>query len=65
MPIKEASIIIAISSPHREDAIKATEWCINNVKQSVPIWKKEVYCDHNKEWKENKECRWSSSNDIK
>ncbi|KAJ8928221.1 hypothetical protein NQ314_019285 [Rhamnusium bicolor] len=33
VPIKEASIIIAISSPHREDAIKATEWCIHNVKK--------------------------------
>ncbi|KAJ8962616.1 hypothetical protein NQ318_001009 [Aromia moschata] len=56
VPIKEASIIIAVSSPHREDAIKATEWCINNVKKSVPVWKKEVYSDSEPEWKENKEC---------
>ncbi|CAH0551808.1 unnamed protein product [Brassicogethes aeneus] len=55
VPVKDASIIIAISSPHRQDAIKATEWCINSVKESVPIWKKEVYADSKPEWKENKE----------
>lgn len=59
--MKEASIVIAISSPHREEAIKATEWCINNVKKSVPIWKKEVYADSRSQWKENKECAWSSN----
>lgn len=61
VPIKDASIIIAISSPHREEALKATEYCINNVKKTVPIWKKEVYADSEPQWKENKECRWSSN----
>lgn len=55
VPVKEASIIIAISSPHRADAIKATEFCIDSVKSSVPIWKKEVYKDNGSDWKENKE----------
>lgn len=60
--MKEASIVIAISSPHRADAIQATEWCINTVKEQVPIWKKEIYSDSQPEWKENKECAWSSKN---
>ncbi|XP_063919210.1 molybdopterin synthase catalytic subunit [Zophobas morio] len=55
VPVKEASIVIAISSPHRADAIQATEWCINTVKEKVPIWKKEIYSDSQPEWKENKE----------
>ncbi|XP_057655828.1 molybdopterin synthase catalytic subunit [Diorhabda carinulata] len=55
VPIKEASIIIGTSSPHRIDAIKATEFCINSVKESVPIWKKEYYKDDVPQWKENKE----------
>ncbi|XP_072379843.1 molybdopterin synthase catalytic subunit [Diabrotica undecimpunctata] len=55
VPVKEASIIIGISSPHRADAIKATEFCIDNVKKSVPIWKKEHYKDDTPQWKENKE----------
>ena len=59
VPVKEASIIIAISSPHRSDAMQAVEWCIDNVKKSVPIWKKEVYDGHSDTWKQNKECMWS------
>lgn len=55
VPIKEASVVIAVSSPHREDAIKATEFCINSLKRSVPIWKKEIYSDNQSTWKENKE----------
>lgn len=59
--MKEASVIIAVSSPHRLEAMKATEWCIDNLKKTVPIWKKEVYDGESPEWKENKECTWSSS----
>ncbi|KAF7280047.1 hypothetical protein GWI33_006477 [Rhynchophorus ferrugineus] len=55
VPIQEASVIIAISSPHRDQALKATEYCINSLKQSVPIWKKEVYLENDSTWKENKE----------
>lgn len=61
VPVKEASVVIAISSPHREEAIKATEFCINSLKKSVPIWKKEVYSDKESTWKENKECTWSTN----
>lgn len=61
VPIKEPSVIIAISSPHRDDALKATEYCINSLKKSVPIWKKEVYAENDSTWKENKECMWSSN----
>lgn len=61
VPIKDASVVIAISSPHREEALKASEFCINSVKKSVPIWKKEIYEDGEPQWKENKECRWSSN----
>jgi molybdopterin synthase catalytic subunit len=61
VPVQEASIVIAISSPHRTDAIQATEWCIDTVKKKVPIWKKEIYDDNKAQWKENKECGWSSN----
>lgn len=56
VPVKEASIVIAISSPHRACAIKAVEWCIDNVKKSVPIFKKEMYLNEGEsQWKENTE----------
>ncbi|XP_025833430.1 molybdopterin synthase catalytic subunit 2 [Agrilus planipennis] len=64
VPIKEASIVIGISSPHRTEALKATEFCIDNVKKSVPIWKKEIYAEQPPQWKENVECAWSSINII-
>lgn len=38
--IKKASIIIAISSPHRKDSLEAVNFCINEVKRTVPVWKK-------------------------
>lgn len=58
--MKEASIVIAVSSPHRLEAMQATQFCIDNVKANVPIWKKEVYANGAPEWKENKECMWST-----
>lgn len=39
----------------------ATQYCIDSVKKNVPIWKKETYSDNKNEWKENKECTWSSN----
>lgn len=58
--IKEASIIVAISSPHRLAAFEATQYAMDNIKAFVPIWKKEYYSeDVSPEWKENKECQWS------
>uniref|UniRef100_A0A0K8TTC0 Molybdopterin synthase catalytic subunit n=1 Tax=Tabanus bromius TaxID=304241 RepID=A0A0K8TTC0_TABBR len=58
VPVKEASVIIAISSPHRESSLQAVSHAIDELKKSVPIWKKELYDDNNAEWKENKECQW-------
>jgi molybdopterin synthase catalytic subunit len=37
--------VIACSSPHRADALDACRWIIDEVKASVPIWKKEIYAD--------------------
>ncbi|KAL1512533.1 hypothetical protein ABEB36_002114 [Hypothenemus hampei] len=58
--IKEVSVIIAVSAPHRAEALKATDFCINRLKQSVPIWKKETYADNAATWKENKELKIQS-----
>jgi molybdopterin synthase catalytic subunit len=43
--LKEASIIIALSSPHREEAFTSTKYIIDSIKKTVPIWKKEFYSD--------------------
>ena len=41
----EPTVVIACSSPHRGDALEACHWIIDEVKASVPIWKKEIYSD--------------------
>ncbi|MBI4574044.1 MAG: molybdopterin converting factor subunit 1 [candidate division NC10 bacterium] len=43
--IGEASIAIAVSSPHRREALEACAYAIERVKEIVPIWKKEVWTD--------------------
>ena len=41
--IGEASVIIAVSSAHRDAAFAASRFAIEEIKKTVPIWKKEVY----------------------
>ncbi|KAM9509833.1 molybdopterin synthase catalytic subunit isoform 2-T3 [Guaruba guarouba] len=41
VPVTEASVIIAVSSPHRAESLEAVMYCINTLKASVPIWKKD------------------------
>ncbi|XP_007890390.1 molybdopterin synthase catalytic subunit [Callorhinchus milii] len=59
VPITEASVIIAISSPHRNDSLDSVKYCIDTLKATVPIWKKEIYDNKEYTWKENKECFWA------
>lgn len=46
----EASIAIAVSSPHRDAAFEAGKWLIDTIKQDVPIWKQENWADGSSEW---------------
>ncbi len=41
--IGEASVAIAVSSGHRHAAFDACHYAINQLKETVPIWKKELY----------------------
>ena len=41
--IGEPSVVIAVSAPHRQDALAACKDAIDTLKQRVPLWKKEVY----------------------
>ncbi|XP_026864003.1 molybdopterin synthase catalytic subunit [Electrophorus electricus] len=61
VPITETSVIIAVSSPHRHDSLEAVKYCIDTLKATVPIWKKEIYESEEPCWKENKECKWAES----
>jgi molybdopterin synthase catalytic subunit len=41
--IGEASVVIAVSAPHRQDALAACKDAIDTLKEQVPLWKKEFY----------------------
>jgi molybdopterin synthase catalytic subunit/molybdopterin converting factor small subunit len=41
--IGETSVVIAVSAPHRSDALAACRDAIDELKERVPLWKKEVY----------------------
>ena len=45
LPVGEASVVISISSPHRDAAFDAARYAIERLKEIVPIWKKEHYDD--------------------
>jgi MoaE-MoaD fusion protein len=47
--IGEASVMIAVSAPHRQDALAACRDAIDTLKERVPLWKKEVY-EGGEEW---------------
>jgi molybdopterin synthase catalytic subunit/molybdopterin converting factor small subunit len=47
--IGETSVVIAVSAPHRQDALAACREAIDTLKKTVPLWKKEVY-EGGEEW---------------
>ncbi|MFQ5591039.1 MAG: molybdenum cofactor biosynthesis protein MoaE [Phycisphaerae bacterium] len=48
--IAEASVTIAVAGGHRAECFDACRWLIDQLKQDVPIWKKEVYEDGHTAW---------------
>ena len=43
--VGEPTVVIACSAAHRAEALEACRWLIDEVKATVPIWKKEIYTD--------------------
>ena len=54
VPVGEASVVILVSSVHRQPALRAVEYGIEELKARTAIWKREVYEDGSV-WKENME----------
>jgi len=49
LDVGEVSVAIAVSAPHRVEAFEAGRFCIDTLKRTVPIWKKEIW-DGGAEW---------------
>ncbi len=50
LQIGETSLLVAVSSPHRQEAFEACHWCVDHVKEVVPVWKKEHWVGGGGEW---------------
>jgi molybdopterin synthase catalytic subunit len=43
LALEECSVVVVVSTPHREEAFAAARWCIDTLKATVPIWKRETW----------------------
>jgi molybdopterin synthase catalytic subunit len=43
MGVGEASVVVGASAPHRAEAFDAARFCIDTLKATVPIWKRETW----------------------
>lgn len=50
LELGEASVAIAVASPHRDAAYQASRYIIEQLKRRVPIWKKEGYLEGESAW---------------
>jgi molybdopterin synthase catalytic subunit len=45
LEIGETSVLIVVSSAHRAQAYEASQWLIDTLKKTVPVWKRETFED--------------------
>jgi molybdopterin synthase catalytic subunit len=49
LKIGDIPVVIAVSTPHRQQGFEACQYAIDTLKLTVPIWKKEIFAD-GEEW---------------
>jgi molybdopterin synthase catalytic subunit len=49
LQLGDEAVVLAVSTPHRKESFEACQFIIDTLKQTVPIWKKEVY-EGGEEW---------------
>jgi len=50
----EISLFVFVSTVHRKEAFEAIEFLVNEIKEKVPIFGKELFTNGTHQWKENK-----------
>jgi molybdopterin synthase catalytic subunit len=53
VPLGEASIAVAAAAPHRAAALDACRYVIEQAKQRLPVWKREILADGSAAWRDN------------
>lgn len=51
--VGEISVVVAATAPHRAEAFDACRYVIETLKESAPIWKKELFSDGSSRWVNN------------
>jgi len=51
LTVGEVSVVVVVATPHRAEAFDAAEYCIDTLKRTVPIWKRETWSGGT-EWSE-------------
>jgi molybdopterin synthase catalytic subunit len=49
LEVGEVAVVVAASTPHRAEAFAAAQYCIDTLKHTVPIWKRETW-DGGSDW---------------
>lgn len=50
LQVSDIAVVVAASSPHRNEAFNACRYIIDTLKETVPIWKKEHFTDGSEVW---------------
>ena len=50
VPISESSVLVGVSTAHRQDAYEASRYLIDTLKIQIPIWKREHWADGGRAW---------------
>lgn len=45
LELEDVAVLVAVSTPHRPEAFEAARWCIDTLKDTIPIWKKETWAE--------------------
>jgi len=56
LELSDIAVVVGVSSPHRAAAFDACRYIIDEVKQRLPIWKKEYYASGEAEWVNCQHC---------
>jgi molybdopterin synthase catalytic subunit len=52
VPLTEAAVVVGCASAHRQASFEALAWIMDEIKKSVPIWKRERYLEGAEAWVE-------------
>ena len=50
LAVGDLAVVVAVSCPHRAEAFAACRALIDELKQSIPVWKHQVFGDGESEW---------------